>query len=190
MDMNDDPGGAWVWASMSIAGSGAKLQEFAWRSWGSLGAYLLDQSTCILPARTEVTRAVRQLLDEARRGGCAGQMRQISLLDRAVENRVIAEMNAAIDAEYAEVLDRLPAFSSELEYERKRGRVIFAEVEESEVDLERFRRWMSRIAARDYFDAPLGAEARAAVEAAAEELAAFQAEAMGVRPAQTDDPAT
>lgn len=62
-------------------------------------------------------------------------------------------MNAAIDAEYAEVLDRLPAFFSELEYERKRGRVIYAEVEESEVDLDRFRLWMSQISARDYFGA-------------------------------------
>lgn len=139
----------------------------------------MDQSTCLVPAPTDVIRAVERLLVETRRVGRVGQMRRISFLDRAVEIRIVAEMNAAIDAEYAEVLDRIPMFSSELEYERKRGRVIYAEVEESEVDLERFRRWMSRIAARDYFDAPLGADARAAVEAAAEEPAAFQAEAMG-----------
>jgi len=179
MDVKGDVGGAWLWVSMSLAGPEEKLWAHAWRRLRSLGGYFLEQSTCILPARTEVIRDVRQLLDEARREGCAGQMLRISFTDRAVENRIIAEMNAAIDAEYAEVLDRLPAFFSELEYERKRGRVIYAEVEESEVDLVRFRLWMSRISARDYFGAPGGAEARAAVEAAAEELAAFEAEAMG-----------
>ncbi|WP_028935773.1 Chromate resistance protein ChrB [Pseudonocardia spinosispora] len=186
--MKDDPDGAWVWASMPVAGSEPKWQEFTWRSWGSLGAYLVDQSTFMVPARPEVIEAVRRMLDETRRVGRVGQMRRVSLLDRAAENRIIAEMKDAIDAEYAEVLDRLPMFSSELEYERKRGRVIYAEVEESEVDLERFRRWMSRIAARDYFDAPLGADARAAVEAAAEELAAFRDEAMGVHTPEPDNP--
>lgn len=180
MNVKGDERGAWLLVSMSIAEPGGKLWAHAWRGLRSLGGYFLEQSTCILPARTEVIREVRALLDETRREDGAGHMLRISFTDRASEDRIIAEMNAAIDAEYAEVLGRLPAFFSELEYERKRGRVIYAEVEESEADLGRFRLWMSQIAARDYFDAPGGAEARAAVEAAAEELAAFEAEAMGV----------
>lgn len=108
-------------------------------------------------------------------------MRHISFQDRTVENRIIAEMNAAIDAEYAEVLDRLPAFFPELDYERNRGRVIYAELKEAEADLWRFRPWMSQIAARDYFGAPGGVEARTALEAATEELAVFEAEAMGLK---------
>jgi len=180
MDVTGDAGGVWLLVSMSIADPGGKLWARAWRRLRSLGGYFVEQSRCVLPARTEVIRDVRRLLDETRREGGAGQMLRISFTNRALENRIIAEMNAAIDAEYAEVLDRLPAFFSELEYERKRGRVIYAEVEESEVDLGRFRLWMSQIAARDYFGAPGGAKARAAVEAAAEELAAFEAEAMRV----------
>jgi len=67
---------------------------------------------------------------------------------------VVAELNAARDNEYAEVLDRLPELRRELATEQARGNVTYAEVEESEADLERFRTWLSKIAARDHFIAP------------------------------------
>jgi hypothetical protein len=43
-----------------------------------------------------------------------------------------------------------------------------------EADLDRFRTWSAKIAARDYFAAPGGQDARDAVEEAAAELAAFE----------------
>jgi hypothetical protein len=54
----------------------------------------------------------------------------------------------------------------------------YAEVEESEADLQRFERWLGKIAARDYFDAPGGAEACAAVDRCGDALAAFEAAAL------------
>jgi hypothetical protein len=48
------------------------------------------------------------------------------------------------------VLDRLPELRKELAYEQSRGNATYAEVEESEADLERFARWLAKIANRDY----------------------------------------
>lgn len=53
---------------------------------------------------------MRRLFEEVRCGGDVGQMLVISFRDR-----ITSEMDAAIDAEYAAVLDRLPAFLSELD---------------------------------------------------------------------------
>src|SRR6266540_2194052 len=78
------------------------------------------------------------------------------------------------------LLEGTPAFVEELATERARGRTTYAEVEESEADLERFRSWLSKIAARDYFGAPNAADAHAAVERCASELAAFEEEALAV----------
>src|SRR6266540_849287 len=103
---------------------------------------------------------------------------QLTVLDPAEQQQVVGEFNAARDAEYAEVLERLPAFREELDLERARGRVTYAEVEESEADLERFRAWLAKIAARDYFAAPVGPAARAAVQDAAADLAAFEQAAL------------
>lgn len=105
-------------------------------------------------------------------------MLPMAFTDPSEEKSVIAELNEARDAEYAEVLERLPELRRELADEQARGNATYAEVEESEADLNRFRGWLGKITARDYFAAPGGQEARDAVEQAAVELAAFEAAAL------------
>jgi hypothetical protein len=91
---------------------------------------------------------------------------------------VIAELNTIRDAEYAEVLERLPGLRLEPADEQARGNATYAEVEQSEADLERFRTWLGKIAARDYFATPGGQAARDAIEETAAELATFDEAAL------------
>ncbi len=185
-----DPPVGWLLISVSTAGAAPALRVQAWRKLRSLGALYLQQSACLLPARAEVTREVRRLLDRVHHQGGTGRLLHVTLTDPAEHAQVIAEMNAARDSEYAEVLERLPEFLAELEKERARGRTTYAEVEECEADLERYRSWLAKIAARDYFTAPGGAQAYAAVEAAATELAAFEQAALSAEaPPEHDTPA-
>ena len=175
--------------SVSTAGAAGTLRVQVWRKLRSLGALYLQQSVCLLPARDEVVREVRRLLDRVHHQGGSGRLLRIALTAAGEQAQVIKEMNAARDAEYAEVLERLPAFGEELATERARGRATYAEVEESEADLERFRSWLAKIAARDYFDAPGGVVAREAVERAAAALAEFEAEALSVEAPLESTPA-
>jgi hypothetical protein len=107
----------------------------------------------------------------------------------AERTRIIEAFRSERAVEYAEVLKRTPAFLDEMASERARGRATYAEVEESEADLERFQSWLAKIAARDYFDAPNAAQARAAVERCAQALAAFEQEALDAE-APNPSPAT
>jgi len=168
----------WLLISASTAGGAGTLRVQVWRKLRSLGALYLQQSVCLLPARPEVIREVRRLADRIRHQGGAARVLAIAFTEPAEERAVIAELDAARDAEYAEVLERLPELHQELADERARGNATYAEVEESEADLERFRTWLGKIAARDYFAAPSGQAARAAVEQAAAELAAFEEAAL------------
>ena len=97
-----------------------------------------------------------------------------------------AEQRDERDDEYNEVVDRVPQFLDEIELETDRGRASYAEVEESEADLERFEKLLASIADRDYFQAPRGADARLAVQRCREALAAFEALALA---ADSDDSA-
>jgi hypothetical protein len=175
--MNDSSDG-WLLVSVSTAGAGAALRVQVWRKLRSLGALYLQQSVCLLPARDNVVREVRRLADRLRRQGGSCRLLHVSIADDAEQAQLVAEMNAARDEEYGEVLERLPEFLAELGKERARGRTTYAEVEESEADLQRYRSWLAKIAARDYFGAPGGAAAQAAVEAAIAELAAFEQAAL------------
>jgi hypothetical protein len=59
-----------------------------------------------------------------------------------------------------------------------RGRATHAEVEESEADLHRFRAWLAKIAARDYFGVPDAPPPEEAVDRRTRALAEFEAAAL------------
>jgi hypothetical protein len=185
-----DSSTGWLLVSVSTAGASAALRVQVWRKLRSLGALYLQQSVCLLPARDDVVREVRRLADRVRRQGGSCRLLQVGIADDAERAQVVAEMNAARDQEYGEVLERLPEFLAELDKERARGRTTYAEVEECEADLERYRSWLAKIAARDYFGAAGGAAAQAAVAAAAAELAAFEQAALSAEAPPEHVPAT
>ncbi len=160
--------------SVSTAGAAGTLRVHVWRKLRSLGALYLQQSVCLLPARAEVVREVRRMADRVRHQGGQARVLHMAFADHEQERAVIEEFNAAREQEYAEMLERLPELRKELATERARGRVSYAEVEESEADLDRFRSWLAKITARDHFDAPLGQSVRDAVERAAADLTAFE----------------
>jgi hypothetical protein len=176
-DEQHTQGGAWLLVTASSAGAADSLRVAIWRKLRSLGALYLHQSVCVLPARPEVQREIRRLVDRVRANGGTARVLRIVFDDVSEEAQVIAELQAARDDEYGEVLERVPAFLNELTSERDRDRATYEEVEESEADLERFRAWLAKIDRRDYFGAPRRADAHAAVERCGEALEAFESEA-------------
>jgi hypothetical protein len=176
----------WLLVVTSTAGGPASLRVQVWRKLRSLGALYLQQSVCLLPDRPEVARAIRRLLDRVRRDGGEARLLHLELLEPAEQASIVEAFRSERAVEYAEVLERVPSLLEELATERARGRTTYAEVEESEADLERFRSWLGKISARDYFAAPNAAEAHAAVERCAAELAAFEQAALA---AEAPEPA-
>src|SRR6201989_727944 len=167
----------WLLVTASSAGATDSLRVAVWRKLRSLGALSLHQSVCVLPARTEVEREIRRLVDRVRANGGAARVLRVTFEDAAEEAQLVSELQAARDDEYGEVLDRIPPFLEELRSERHRDRWTYEEVEESEAALERFRAWLAKIDRRDYFEAPRRAEAHAAVERCSRALEAFESEA-------------
>jgi Protein ChrB, N-terminal len=167
----------WLLVTASSAGATDSLRVAIWRKLRSLGALYLQQSVCVLPARADVEREIRRLVDRVRANGGAARVLRITLEDANEEAHLVSELQAARDDEYREVLQRVPAFLAELRHEHDRDRATYEEVEESEADLERFRAWLAKIDRRDYFGAPRRADAHAAVERCAQALEAFESEA-------------
>lgn len=163
--------------AVSTAGGSDSLRVTVWRRLRGLGALYLQQSVCLLPDRPEVARAVHRLVVQVRAAGGSARVLHVHLSDAGERAQVVAEMRAAVEVEYREVLQRLPSFFSELASETARGNFTFAEVEESEADLARFAAWLTKIAKRDYFDAPLAAQVRTELDLARGALRDFEATA-------------
>lgn len=170
-------GESWLLVSVS-SGADASLRVAVWRHLRKLGAVYLQSSVCLLPTREEVAASVTALVERVRAGGGQARVQRIDFTEDADAFEVIAEQRADRDAEYGEILDRVPAFLAELETETARGRTTYVEVEESEVDLDRFERWLAAITARDYFAASGRQVAREAVERCRQALSTFEAAAV------------
>lgn len=170
--------GRWLLVSVSTAGAAPSLRVHAWRRLRGLGALYLQQSVCMLPVTETTEREIARLISKVRRGGGQAQCLHVQTGDETETASLVAQMQAASDEEYEDFLGRLPQFFAELDAETARGRATFTEVEESEADLDRYRTWAAKIQARDYFTAPLGAQACAELLRAAEALAQFEALAL------------
>jgi hypothetical protein len=179
---------SWLLITVSTAGAPPALRVQVWRRLRALGALYLQQSVCLLPDRPEVTRAVRRLLDRVHHDGGQGRLLKVALTDSVEEHAVIEDFRRERGVEYADLLERIPEFLAELDRERARGRTTYAEVEESEADLHRYQSWLAKIAARDYFDAPGAADAQAAVERCAADLAAFEEDALAAEAPEPNRP--
>jgi hypothetical protein len=177
-ETGNDGAAAWLMVSVSTAGAPAALRVTTWRRLKELGALYLQQSVCLLPHRPAVQTALGQLTDRIRSGGGTARVLTVAVTDPAQQAELVDELCQARNTEYNEVLERFPSFFKELSNESARGRATFEEVEESEADLARFRAWLRKIAARDYFQANLGPQARAELKRAEDALARFTELAM------------
>lgn len=179
--------GTWLLLIVTT-GKEASLRVFVWRELRKLGALYLHKSVCLLPDRSEVRTRLQPVLGRIR--GQGGSARVITVAISGDEHQALVdEQRRDRDTEYGEVVERVPQFLAEIEMETGRGRATYAEVEESEADLERFEKWLTAIANRDYFDAPGGDEARAALQRCHEALATFETAALAADPADDDRPA-
>jgi hypothetical protein len=169
----------WLLITVSTPPGGTStLRVYAWRKLRSLGAHYLQQSVCLLPATPKTMRAGARLVTRLRAEGGHGEMLRIRLTDSKQEASVIDAIQRERTDEYHEVVERTRQFHEELQLERRRGRATYTELEESDADLARHQKWLAAIRARDYFDAPGGQQAVAAVASCEEALAGFESEAL------------
>jgi hypothetical protein len=176
----------WLLITVSTPGSGSStLRVYAWRNLRGAGAHYLQQSVCLLPATPATTRIATKVVTRLRAEGGHGEMLGIDLLDPKQEAKVIDAMQAERTDEYHELVESTRQFHEELEGERRRGRATYTELEESDADLARYKRWLAAVRARDYFNAPGGDEAATAVASCEAALARFESEALS---AELDEP--
>jgi hypothetical protein len=178
--------GDWLLITISTPPGGTStLRVYAWRNLRSLGAHYLQQSVCLLPATPKTTRATARVVTRLRAEGGSGEMLRVHLTDSKQEGSVIDAIQRERTDEYHELVESTQRFHDELQLERRRGRATYTELEESDADLARYQKWLAAIRARDYFDAPGGHDATAAVASCEEALARFESEALS---AELDEP--
>jgi hypothetical protein len=181
MDVGQDvrPGGSgqqWLLLIYRINAQSSGRRTYVWRQLRQLGAVYLQQAAAVLPDRPELRVALDQLGQRIRSTGGEASLLETVSPSPEWEDELVARFNAARDAEYDEIVESVERFEDELRRETRKKRFRFAELEESEADWEKLRRWFGRLTERDFFGAPGRAPAGQALDRGHTLLEAFTRE--------------
>lgn len=147
-----------------------------WREARRLGALSLQHAVCLLPLSESNRAAYARLTRRVEEYGGEATILETSSPDPIWQERIVARFNAARDEEYEEVVDETERFREEVARERRKGKFTYAELEDEESNLERLRKFLGQVQARDAFGAEGAARAAAEVTACATVLDAFAQE--------------
>jgi len=182
----------WLLLLTQLPSSVSSPRVTLWRRLRAAGATTMVTSVWVLPETGPHTELFEQLRDGLVRQGGIGFVLSIPASAPDVNESIVARFQADRGREYDEFAERCAALLAEIGREGKAGKYTFAEMEESEQDLEKLVRWLAKIKARDFFPQERGEEAsamltrcQAAVEAfsqsvyAAEEITGSSASGPG-----------
>jgi uncharacterized protein YdbL (DUF1318 family) len=155
-------GRAWLLLVYRINSGSSSRRTYVWRQLRQLGAIYLQQAVAIVPDRPDLRAGLGQLAQRIRSGGGEVSLLETSSPDAAWEADLVERFNVARNAEYDEVIESVERFEDEIRRETRKKRFRFAELEESEADWQKLRRWFARLLERDFF----GASGRSAAEEA------------------------
>ena len=93
----------WLLVTASSAGATDSLRVTIWRKLRSLGALYLQQSVCVLPARPEVEREIRRLVDRVRANGGSARVLHVTFGEAG------ESMRKSVDGGWPGMLERFKA---------------------------------------------------------------------------------
>lgn len=151
--MNDADGSPsrWLLLLAQLPSTPSSARVALWRRMRAAGAAAMVNGAWMLPD----TAPHAELLDKAREGilkqGGTGFVLTVQAPSPDVNAAFIQYFQADRSREYDEFGERCAALLDEIRREAGAGKYTFAEMEESEQDLDKLARWLVKIRARDFF---------------------------------------
>ncbi|MHB8619105.1 MAG: Chromate resistance protein ChrB [Chloroflexota bacterium] len=165
--------GRWMLFIYHVPTEPSSARAAIWRETKRLGALSMQHAVCLLPVSEAHRAAYGRLARRVEEYGGDASVFETSSPNDAWQEKIVARFNAARNEEYEEVIDEAERFREEIARERRKEKFTFAEQEDEESNLERLRKYLGQVQARDMFNAPGQARAAAEVEQCADVLDAF-----------------
>ena len=159
------PGQDWMLLVYRVPSEPSNNRVSVWRELKRLGVLYLQQCVCIVPAFADCVQGVEAVTVriEALRG--TYNLFRIAKLEAAEQERLRVGFRQLSAKEYAEIIEECQTkFAKEIEFERFRQNFTYEEAEEIREDLEKIRRWFTRVTDRDWFDAGLRSQVAAELQ--------------------------
>jgi hypothetical protein len=162
--MSMDSGGcpsSWLVLLTQLPGSASTPRVALWRRLRAAGAATLVTSVWVLPETAPHAQLLEQLRDGLFRQGGIGFVLTVPASTPDVNEAIVSRFRADRGREYDEFAERCAALLDEIGKETGAGKYTFAEMEESEQDVEKLVRWLAKIRDRDFFPDERGQQSAA-----------------------------
>jgi hypothetical protein len=150
MDTDGGPA-SWLLLLTQLPGSASSPRVALWRRLRAAGAATMVNSVWVLPETAPHAQLLERLRDGLLQQGGIGFVLSIPASAPDVNEAIVARFRSDRGREYDEFAERCSALLEEIGREGEAGKYTFAEMEESEQDLEKLVRWLAKIQARDFF---------------------------------------
>lgn len=141
----------WLVFLAQLPASPSSSRVALWRRLRAAGAAGVLSGAWVLPHTPDHLRFFEQSLEMVDRNGGSGLVLPVSEPRSEVDTVIVGRFQADRGREYDEFTERCEAFLAEINKESRAGKFTFAELEESEQDLEKLARWLAKIRKRDFF---------------------------------------
>lgn len=171
------PADGWVLLVYRVPSEPSNNRVSVWRELKRLGVLYLQQCVCIVPAFPECAQGVQAVAARIEALNGTYNLFRVRDVDAADQERLLGGFRQLSAKEYAEIIEECQTkFKKEIEFERFRQNFTYEEAEEIREDLEKIRRWFTRVMERDWFDAGMREQVAAELQQCDELLEEFEQE--------------
>ena len=163
----------WLLLLAQLPKSPSSARVALWRRLRAAGATTMINGAWVLPETASHAKFLGQSREGILRQGGTAFVLRVSGSSPEVNETIAARFQADRGKEYDEFAERCTALLDEIGRETGVEKYTFAEMEESEQDLEKLVRWLAKIQARDFFPDERGQEAAALLARCQSAVAAF-----------------
>jgi hypothetical protein len=149
----------WLLLTYKIPAEPARKRVSVWRKLKGMGAVYLQGGVCLLPKTDDHLRRLKVVENEIAEAEGEALLLATVGLDQKQEEKIIGRFNADRDDEYKEFVEKCVAFEAEIAEETRVSHFTFAELEENEQELMKFKNWIEKIRKLDFYKAPRADEA-------------------------------
>jgi hypothetical protein len=147
----DGSSSGWLLLLAQLPSTPSSARVALWRRLRAIGATAVVNGAWVLPDTAPHAKFFEQLRGNILKQGGTAFVLAVPASPADVHEAIAGRFRADRGREYDEFAERCNALLDEIAKETRAGKYTFAEMEESEQDLEKLARWLAKIKARDFF---------------------------------------
>jgi hypothetical protein len=147
----DGSSSGWLLLLAQLPSTPSSARVALWRRLRAIGATAAVNGAWVLPDTAPHAKFFEELRRRILGQGGTAFVLVVPVCPPDVHQAIVGRYRADRGREYDEFAERCAAHLAEISKEAGAGKYTFAEMEESEQDLEKLARWLPKIKARDFF---------------------------------------